>query len=163
MGRIADLLRAASAAAWLFGLYILFAGKTGTAEIGAGIATALIAAVAHGYYVGRSELRFAFRPVWLLQVPLVAWSVVRDCAVVGLKLLRILLGLSRHRRGAIIRMSFESGGAHPEDALRRGLVILGSSLAPNGFVVGLGDGELLVHRLARISSRHPPRNRSWPL
>jgi hypothetical protein len=63
--------------------------------------------------------------------------------------------------GVITRQPFRQGHDTPQDAGRRGLVTLGISLAPNGYVLSIPDSrnELVLHRLTPAA---PSADRKWP-
>ena len=89
-------------------------------------------------------------------------SLLLDSGRVGRALMRALLHGPADAAGTVTPQPFHVGGRRdPSDAGRRGLVILGTSLAPNGFVLGLSPDEknLLLHRLVPVE---PSRDTEWP-
>ena len=144
------------------GFYLLLAGSLGRTEL---IACACVAAG----FAGLATV-LHLRQERRLRLPMPSWAVLGrlalavplDTARVGLVLLRTLRRRPDGQLTAIAAQPFQPGGGDPEDAARRALVILGSSLAPNGFVVELpGDADALcLHRLATAA---PSRDARWPI
>ena len=64
--------------------------------------------------------------------------------------------------GRTLRQPFRRGGDGPAAAARRALVTLGLSVAPNGYVLEIGDNQddLSLHRLSPALPRPDPE---WPL
>ena len=150
------------AALIFFGFYILFAGQVSVTEIEAG-APAAIAAAGFTVLLHRvTERPFRLKAPWLrvLGEPLAA--LLPDAVRVGRALLRALWRRPPGVVGPVTRQPFQEGGEDPASAARRGLVTLGSSLAPNGYVLAIPDGEgaLLLHRLAAVP---PNPDQRWPL
>ena len=144
------------------GLYFLLAGQVSLTEIAAGVPAAVLAAGFTVLLHRASRHPFHFGAPWarVLGQPLAA--VVPDAIRVGQALLRAVWQRPPGPLGVVARQPFRQGGADPSNAARRGLVTLGSSLAPNGFVVAFPDGEdiLLLHRLVPVP---PDPDREWPL
>lgn len=150
------------AALIFFGFYILFAGEASATEIAAGVPAAIAVA---GFTVLLHRVAgrpFRLKAPWLrvLAGPLAA--LLPDAVRVGRVLLRALWRRPPGAVGSMVRQPFQKGGEDPASAARRGLVTLGSSLAPNGYVLDIPDGEgaLLLHRLAAVPSDPDQR---WPL
>ncbi len=144
------------------GFYLLLAGSLSRTEV---IACAVVAVGMAGlatvlHLRQEHRLRLSMPPVralWRL-----ACSLPLDTANVGLVLLRTLRRRPDGQLTAIAAQPFQPGEDDPEDAARRALVILGSSLAPNGFVVELPrDARAL--RLHRLASAAPSRDTRWPV
>jgi len=112
-----------------------------------------LAAAAAGRWAG---LRGALPAGWwrLVTVP---WSVASDAV-------RVLLAIGR-RPGVLRTIAFRAGGDTPADGVRRALVELGISAAPNTFVVALDPerGRLLVHQRVPRASSPDPSDPEWPL
>ena len=150
--------------AWaaFFGCFLLFAGQPSWSEAGAGVPAAWLAA-AFFLYSRRSEgRRLAFRraPWRKLATPLAA--LLPDAVRVGRVLLQTLRRRPDGECGARQAQPFLHGDDSAPDAGRRGLVTLGVSFAPNGYVLDIPDGAdtMLVHRLQPV----PPRaDHMWPL
>jgi hypothetical protein len=146
----------------LFGLYLLFAGQATGTEIGAGIGAAAASAVFAALVHRKAERRFRLRAPWLrvLTVPLAA--VALDSFRVGRVLVQALWRRPAGPIGVLAEQPFRPGLDDPPDAARRGLVTLGSSLAPNGYVLSIEHGSetTLLHRLVAVPSSP---DREWPL
>ncbi len=144
------------------GFYLLLAGSLSRTELitcaVVAIGFAGLATVLHLRQERRLRLSLPpARALWLL-----ACAVPLDTTRVGLVLLRALRRRPDDQLTTVAAQPFQPGGDHPEDAARRALVILGSSLAPNGFVVGLPrDGQAL--RLHRLAQAAPSRDTRWPV
>jgi hypothetical protein len=148
---------------WVFlvGFYFLFAGEMRLTEAIAAVpATAVamsVAALAQCF----AERRYALLGPWgrLVATPCIA--LVSD----SVRVCGILIGAIRRPSGAagvFSRQPFDTGTCMPKDAGRRGLVTLAASLAPNGYVVDIPEGEnvLVLHRLVAVP---PCPDRKWPL
>ena len=144
------------------GFYLLLAGSLSRTELiacaGVAVGVAGLATVLHLRQERR--LRLSMPPwgaVWRL-----ARAVPLDTTRVGLVLLRTLRRRPEGQLTAIAAQPFLPGSGDAEDAARRALVILGSSLAPNGFVVQLPRDAhaLCLHRLAAAA---PSRDTRWPI
>ena len=152
------------AALIFFGIYILFAGQVSVTEIEAGAPAAVAAAgfTVLLHRVAEPERAFRLKAPWLrvLGKPLAA--LFPDAVRVGRALLQALWRRPSSAVGLVVRQPFQEGGGDPASAARRGLVTLGSSLAPNGYVLGIPDEEeaLLLHRLAAVP---PDPDQRWPL
>lgn len=150
--------------AWVvfLGAYFLFAGQVSVTEIVAGV-PASVAVACFALLLHRTQTR-RFRlhgPWWrILGQPLAA--LFPDAARVGRILLRAVWRRPSGPLGVVARQPFRPGGNDPAAAARRGLVTLGSSLAPNGYVLQIQEAEemMLLHRLAPVL-RDPDRD--WPL
>lgn len=149
---------------WLIflGSYLLLAGQVGLTEIIAGVPAAAFAACFTVMLHRVSERRFRLDVPWWRVVGQPLASVAPDAVRVGHALLRALWRRPPGPLGVLASQPFRQGGDAPADATRRGLVTLGSSLAPNGIVVAIPEGRdvLLLHRLVPAA---PDRDREWPL
>ena len=142
------------------GLYLLFAGQLSTTELIAGGCVAIGFTCLQTVLRLREERRLSLPipPVRLLLKPIAA--LMLDAGRVAQVLVRVIL---RHPRGSVGTISpqpFREGdGAH--DRGREAMVILATSLAPNGYTLERrpGDGGLLMHRLAEA---RPNRDPEWP-
>ena len=159
MGR-RDALVGISAFAIAGAFYLLLAGQLSATEL---IAAAPVALTASGFTVALRHERT--RP---MQIGARAASVavrgssalLSDAVRVGGVLAHAIFRRPADSAGFFMHQPFRRGGDSARDAGRRGVVILGLSLAPNGFVVGdTEDGSLIVHRLAPAKTS---RNDEWP-
>ena len=150
------------AALIFFGFYLLFAGEVSVTEIEAGAPAAIVAAGFAMLLHRAAERSFRLKAPWprVLGEPLAA--LFPDAARVGGVLLRALWRRPLGPVGSVARQPFQEGGEDPASAARRGMVTLGSSLAPNGYVLGIpeGEGALLLHRLAAVPL---DPDQQWPL
>lgn len=150
-----------SFALWLLlaGLYALFAGEVSLSEAIAGLLATGIA-LAYAAFLHRSRSRrisvrgLPFRVVF---APLGA--LLPDAWRVGRVLARAVLRRPAGAAGTLSRPPFREGGREAREAGRRGLVTLGLSLAPNGYVVNIEADALILHRLAPAA---PSPDREWP-
>jgi hypothetical protein len=139
----------------LVGYYFLLVAKPSWAETSAAIVGAALAATAVLVTKRAGELRFQVRAPWLARLGRLPWRVLADSGLVLAALWRQLI-VRRPVRGSFRTIPFDPGGQDPASAGRRALVIMGMSLAPNSYVVGMDRerGLLLVHQL--VSSPQPP-------
>ena len=144
------------------GFYLLLAGSLSLTELIACGAVAIgIAGLATVLHL-RQERRLRLSMPPLAALGRLALALPLDTARVGLVLLRTLRRRPDGPLVAIAPQPFHPGGDGPEDAARRALVILGSSLAPNGFVVQLPpDAQAL--RMHRLAAAAPRRDTRWPV
>jgi hypothetical protein len=136
----------------LCGAYGLFVGPFSLSEV-----LAAIPAVLGGFGFALLHDRIAERPLavrmpWRVLANL-SMALVKNSALVGRALLQTV-------SGSIAVQPFDPGGADADSAGRRAAVILGASLAPNGYVVRVTDNALLLHQL--VPSPAKP-NTKWPL
>ncbi len=85
-----------------------------------------------------------------------------DILRVGQTLVRSLYGPRVAHAGIPSNQPFRHGNDSAEDAARRAMVVLGTSLAPNGYVLMMPEGSeaMVLHRLALV----PPKpDREWPV
>ncbi len=97
--------------------------------------------------------RIIFRPLGAL---------FPDAIRVGAVLLSALWRRPLGPVGVITKQPFRRGDDSTGDAGRRGMVTLGASLAPNGYVLHVPSGQdaLIMHRLAATA---PRPDREWPV
>jgi multisubunit Na+/H+ antiporter MnhE subunit len=114
--------------------YLVFAGQASGHELMAGLGASLAAAgyaiVAHR--AAGAPLRLRVR--WFHVAATVAKSLVVDT-------IRVAPALLRGKPGSLSRQTI------PAEAGARGVAILASSVAPNGFVVSTQRQEAVLHRL----------------
>lgn len=151
-----------TAAVWcvLFGLYLLFAGTVGATEIVAGLfAVTLATLFMHVVHAGPGRRLRRAPPARVLVQPLLALA--PDAMRVGRVLLRAVWRRPDGPVGSIARQPFRQGGEDPDDAGRRGIVVIAASLAPNGYALHIPAGEdvMVMHRLAAVP---PSADREWP-
>ena len=141
-------------------LYLLFAGQLGTTELIAGGCVAIGFTCLQTVLRLREERRLSLPmpPARLFLKPFAA--LILDAGRVGQVLARAILRRPRSSVGTISPQPFRQG-AEAQDRGREALVILATSLAPNGYSLERrpGDGGLLMHRLA---AGRPSSDPEWP-
>jgi hypothetical protein len=139
--------------------YALFAGEVSMTEVVAGlIATGI--AVSYSVLLHRSRSRaLALWAPWPRVVARPIAALAPDAWRVGRVLLRVLWRRPDGSAGMPDRQPFREGEHDPQDAGRRGVATLGLSLAPNGYVLGIEAGAIVLHRLV---SAAPSADREWP-
>ncbi len=142
--------------------YALFAGELSVSELEAGVPAAALA-TALAVLLHRSRQRpFRLRAPWLRVLGRPLAALFADAVKVGLVLATAIRRRPSGPVGSVLRQPFRHGGDDPADAGRRALSILGSSFAPNGFVLRAPDRRdvLLVHCLHPAPAKPDPE---WPL
>jgi len=145
----------------LAGLYFLFAGQVSSTELIAGTPVT-IAAAGFAVLLHRTGSRcLRLRAPWLHVVGQTLGALYPDAVRVGRVLLQAVLHRPDGPLGMVTLQPFRVGGHGAVDAGCRAVVTLGSSLAPNGYVLRVLDGEdaLAMHRLAPAA---PDRDRKRP-
>jgi hypothetical protein len=160
------VLRAAALWIVFLGIYLLFAAPVSTSELIAGVPSAA-AVTAFALLYRRAEERRLHLPAPRLRI--LARVILRALAAippdilrVGQALLRSLNGPRVAHAGIASNQPFRQGNDSAEDAARRAIVVLGTSLAPNGYVLMMPEGSetMVLHRLALV----PPKpDREWPV
>lgn len=143
----------------LLGLYLLLAGQASATEFVAA-APAVLLAVGTGWALRtHADRRMQVQAPWRQVLLRLLASVGADSVRVGAALLRAVMRPAAHV-GAVSRQAFPAGGDQPYEAGRRALVVLGASLAPNGFVLDVAADALSLHRLAPAK---PQGDTEWPV
>ncbi|HEX3325975.1 MAG TPA: Na+/H+ antiporter subunit E [Actinomycetota bacterium] len=130
----------------LLGLWLLLV-TVSVAELVAGMIAATIAATAAEVVRVQGLVRFDPDPRWFLRVWRLPLSVVRDCWILGIALVRHLGG---HPVNSGFRaLPFRSGGDGDRASARRALIVPALSVSPNTYVVGIDEEAdlMLVHQL----------------
>lgn len=150
--------RVASWLGWwvgLMSLWLLLVDSVAVPELLAGAAVAALAAtlVELGEY--QAHVRNSVRAEWIAAARRLPLEVLRDTWLV----LRVGAGCLAGRRppaSALHVVPVDGGGDSPEDATRRALLVLGTSVSPNSVVLGVDaeSGLMVLHRLVP-----PPRPR----
>jgi hypothetical protein len=143
-------------------LYLLFAGQTSTDELIPTGPVALACAVLVVSLRLLQDRRIRTTAPWLRLVWRVSVSLLRDTWLVGVALARVVVRPPEAALGAVADQNFRGGGEAPEDAGRRGLVVIANSLAPNGIVIDAAPGldRLRLHRLVAAA---PNADAEWPV
>jgi hypothetical protein len=110
----------------------------------------------------QSSHHFAIYARWLNKLRSIPLQMLIDCAIVFRAILR---RPARSRGSGRFKLrDFHPGNEHPAARMRRALVTIAISCAPNSFVLGTTPNkeQLLVHQLAPTPPKEP-RDREWPL
>jgi hypothetical protein len=142
----------------LIACYFLLTGQFSATEWIASVPAALAAAVFVFMVQRVSDRRLDPQAPGLGLLGRISVALVCDSGRVAWLLWRVMFRRPQAQMGHFTQEDFSAGTDRPEDAGRRGLVILAASLAPNGFVVDLVPGALVLHRLVRV----PPPDAPWP-
>lgn len=130
----------------LLGLWLLLV-TVSVAELIAGMIAAAIAATAAEVVQAQGLVRFDPDPRWLLRVWKLPGSIVRDCWLLSVALIRHLAG---HPVNSAFRaIPFRRGGDDARSSARRALVVPALSVSPNTYVIGIDEESdlMLVHQL----------------
>jgi hypothetical protein len=156
------VLRAAALWIVFLGLYLLFAAPVSSSELIAGVpAAAAITAFALIYRRAEKrqmDLRAPWLPVILRSLAAIPGDILR----VGVALAGSLWRARAAHVGIPAHQPFHHGEQTAQDAARRAMVVLGTSLAPNGYVLMMPQGSetMVLHRLVLT----PPRaDKEWPV
>ncbi len=156
------MLRAAALWIVFLGLYLVFASPISTQELIAGVPSAAAITSFALLYRHAEERRMDLRAPWFRIALRALAAIPPDALRVGRALLRSLQGPRYAQTGLAAQQPFLQGNDSAADATRRALVVLGTSLAPNGYVLMMPEGSetMVLHRLVQV----PPRpDREWPV
>ncbi len=156
------MLRAAALWIVFLGLYLLFAAPLSTQELLAGAPSAAAITGFALLYRRAEERQMDLRAPWFRVALRALATIPPDALRVGRALLRSLWGPRYAQTGLAAQQPFLQGNDTAADATRRALVVLGTSLAPNGYVLMMPEGSetMVLHRLVQV----PPRpDREWPV
>jgi hypothetical protein len=153
-----------AAALWIvcLVLYLLFAAPVSTEELIAGVPSAAAITGFALLYRRAEERRMDLRAPWFRVAFRALAAIPPDALRVGRALLRALWGPRSAQAGLSAQQPFRQGNDTAADATRRALVVLGTSLAPNGFVLMMPEGSetMVLHRLVQVP---PQPDREWPV
>jgi multisubunit Na+/H+ antiporter MnhE subunit len=130
-------------------LWLLLTSTINGSEAIGGVGASCVAATLAELARRRGVMRFAPRARWLGFAAQVPVQIVTDTILVYGALLRHVSG-QRRARGTLRAVPFAYGReGSPRDSARRALAIVGISMTPNTFVIGVDPDshELLVHQL----------------
>ncbi len=132
----------------LLGLWILYVSQVQTNEILAGVAAALIAAVADAVLKAEDFAKFRPRLKWLLLITWEVWYAISGTWAIMLALAKRILGKKSEAQFKAVK--FHVGGADPESWARRALVTVYATIPPNFIVVGIDREQklILVHQVS---------------
>ncbi len=142
------------AGAWLvwwvlmMSFWVMIDDSVSTDELLAGAGAAALAAFFAGLVTHQAAARFRMRIQWLVPALSLPGQVVRDTAIVYRALWRRLVH-GEQPPSAFLQLPARFGDHTPEGVTRRTLLIGGTSLAPNTFVLGIDKDRdvMVVHRL----------------
>lgn len=143
----------------LLGLYLLLAGQASATEFLAAVPAVLLAVGMAQALRTHADRQMQLQAPWrqVLLRPLA--SICSDSVRVGVALLHAIVRPAAHA-GMVSRQAFRAGGDQPCEAGRRALVVVGGSLAPNGFVLEVLPDALSTHRLVPAQ---PQDDTEWPV
>ncbi len=132
----------------LLGLWVLYVSQVQTNEILAGVAAALIAAVADAILKAENFAKFQPRFKWLLLITWEVWYVISDTWAIMRALARRVLGEESQAQFKAVKVA--AGGNDAESWARRALVTVYCTLPPNSIVIGIDREQklMLVHQLS---------------
>ena len=137
--------------ALLAGLYLLLAESLDASEILVAIGSALIALVAVEAVSRHSSAKFSFELGWLRSAIDLPIRIARDSMLV---LASVPAALARPRPfGELHERGMRRKGEHPGSPAWRALTVIDISVAPNSYVVRIGERHyrMLIHQLVDSS------------
>lgn len=137
-------------AAFLAGLYLLLAQSLAILEVVAAAGCGVLGTLALRALLNSEPIRFSFSLRWSSAVVLLPPRVLRDSLLV----FAALPGFLIHRRDHLGMFQEKSFGDSPEEAARRALSVLETSMPPNTYVVDVSDLEdrQITHHLVSTQS-----------
>lgn len=156
------MLRAAALWMVFLGLYLLFASPVSSSELIAGVPSAAAIAAFALHNRRAEDRRMDLRAPWLRVILHSLAAIPGDVTRVGWVLIESLWHPPARHVGTASHQPFDYGNDTAMDATRRAMVVLGTSLAPNGYVLMMPEGSetMVLHRLVLT----PPRaEREWPV
>jgi multisubunit Na+/H+ antiporter MnhE subunit len=132
----------------MMSFWVMLDDSINTDELLAGAGAAAPAALLAELVSYQAATRFRMRVAWLAPALSLPGQVVRDMVIVYRALWRRLIH-GEQPPSAILELPARFGDDTPEGATRRTLLVGGTSVAPNTFVLGMDQdrGVLVVHRL----------------
>ena len=146
--------------ALLMAFWVIIDDSIATDELLAGAGASALAALAAELVTYQAAARFRMRVGWLVPALRLPGQVARDTVTVYAALWR-RLARGEQPPSAFLELPARFGDDSAEGATRRTLLIGGTSLAPNTFVLGLdADTDLMVvHRLVARKDEHHSSDR----
>jgi len=132
----------------LMSFWVMIDDSIATDELLAGAGAAALAALLAEMVTYQAATRFRMRIGWLVPAGRLPGQVVRDTVIVYRALWR-RLAHGEQPPSAFVELPARFGDDSPEGVTRRFLLVGGTSVAPNTFVLGI-DSErdvMVVHRL----------------
>ena len=152
------VLTAVVGALFWMSFWVMIDDSIATDELLAGAGAAALAAMFAEVVTYQAGTRFHMRIRWLVPAFRLPGQVARDLVIVYGALWRRLVH-GEQPPGAFVELPARFGDGTPEGVTRRTLLVGGTSLAPNTFVLGI-DSErdvMVVHRL--VAGREGPEGR----
>jgi multisubunit Na+/H+ antiporter MnhE subunit len=139
----------------MIGFWVIIDDSVATDELLVGAGVAALAALVAELVTYQTGTRFQMRIRWLVPALRLPGQVARDTVTVYVALWRRLVH-GEHPPSAFLELPTRFGGDSAEDVTRRTLLIGGSSLAPNTFVLGIDadTGLMVVHRLVSDKGKY---------
>jgi multisubunit Na+/H+ antiporter MnhE subunit len=143
--------RAGSCLVWwvlMMSFWVVIDDSINTDELLAGAGAAVLAALLVELVSYQAATRFRMRIEWLVPALSLPGQVVRDTVIVYRALWRRLVR-GEQPPSAFLEVPARFGDDTPEGVTRRTLLVGGTSVAPNTFVLGLDQDRdvMVVHRL----------------
>jgi multisubunit Na+/H+ antiporter MnhE subunit len=145
----------------MMSFWVMLDDSVRTDELLAGAGAAVLAAFLAEMVSYQAGVRFRMRIEWLVPALRLPGEVARDMVTVYAALWR-RLARGEQPPSAFLELPARFGDDSPEGVTRRTLLIGGTSVAPNTFVLGMDPGRdvMVVHRLvAGEASRETGRER----
>lgn len=132
----------------MMSFWVMIDDSISTDELLAGAGAAVLAAFFAELVTHQAATRFRMRIEWLVPALRLPGQVVRDMVIVYRALWRRLVH-GEQPPSAFLELPARFGDDTPEGFTRRTLLIGGTSLAPNTFVLGIDEDRdvMVVHRL----------------
>jgi multisubunit Na+/H+ antiporter MnhE subunit len=132
----------------MMSFWVMLDDSIRTDELLAGAGAAALAAALAELVTYQAGVRFRMRIEWLVPALRLPGEVARDMVTVYAALWRRLTR-GEQPPSAFLELPARFGDDSPEGATRRTLLVGGTSIAPNTFVLGLDKGRdvMVVHRL----------------
>ncbi|MBV9093659.1 MAG: Na+/H+ antiporter subunit E [Streptosporangiaceae bacterium] len=138
----------------MMSLWVMLDDSIDTDELLAGAGVAALAALFAEMVSYQAATRFRMRIEWLVPALRLPGEVVRDTMVVYRALWR-RLARGEQPPSAFVELPVPFGDDSPEGVTRRALLVGGTSVAPNTFVLGIDQDAdvMVVHRLVAKEGR----------
>lgn len=138
----------------LMSLWVLLDDSIALAELLAGAGAAALGAVLAELVQYQASTQFRMRIGWLVPALLLPGQVVRDLVVVSRALWRRIVH-GEQPDSDVRELPVRFGDDTPEGVTRRALLVVGRSIAPNSFVLGLDQERdvMVVHQLVADKPR----------
>lgn len=132
----------------MMSFWVMIDDSVNTDELLAGAGAAALAALLAELITYQAATRFRMRIEWLVPALSLPGQVVRDTVTVYAALWRRLVR-GEQPPSAFLEVPVRFGDDTPEGVTRRTLLVGGTSVAPNTFVLGIDRdrGVMVVHRL----------------